>query len=284
MKKSVGLIILFLIIGLIIGVVGGYFYHGMVVGVPKCEESTKSGTTKASVKIVDITDSVVSDTMAKINRLTCDILPYRYFLEKDKVTAKDISNDVALNLVDINYYTGVRVDNKDKIKKDSNGNEYFEVDAAEVEKQVKSILGDDYKFEHKTYKESTIAIFEYDQNNNKYKVIMQPFGCTVGPHAPSLNQVTKAEEKGNKLIITYKVLFGEDSIPENPGDNYFAKYYKDYKHTQQIKQDDLDYVVQDNIFVADSASLKNLNLGSTYQFTFEKQNDNYVFVSSELMK
>lgn len=38
------------------------------------------------------------------------------------------------------------------------------------------------------------------------------------------------------------------------------------------------------IYYADSEAIDNYNLGSTYEFTFEKQDNEYVFVKSQLMK
>ncbi len=280
MKKNGVLIVIFLIIGLSFGCIGGYLYRES-----KEEKPIKRPDTVVESKeqALDLSNTELTDTMSKITTMSCNKLQYYYFLEKEKVTIKDISNETAMMFIDYDYYGFVDENTKSKIKKGEDGTEYIEVSEDEVLEKIQKRFGSDYKFEHKTYEDAGPAKFEYDKDKKQYKVILYGFGCT-GPANTSIAQITKAYKKDDKMVVTYRVLYGED-ILDNPTSTYYSKYYKDYNKKTPVSKDDINYTgngYTPNLMVANDQYLPNYSLGSEYEFTFKKDGSEYVFVSSEL--
>lgn len=274
MKKNVGFIVLFLVIGLLLGCCGGYFYANSNQGV---KEKEKKEVKESKVEVLDLSSKEI-DVMNKLSIFGCNVLPYDYFLKKDKVSVNDISNKDAINFISSDNFS----ENKE-IKKDESGAEYVEVDEDVILEKIQKRFGKNYKFEHKTYDDSLILL-EYNKEKKQYKVTLPGFHCT-GPTSTTIDRITKAYKVDNKLVITYRILFGESVM--NPTGEYYAKYYKDYNNKELIPQKDLQYVpnhYEPSLYVADSDYLKNYSYGSEYEFTFEKQGNEYVFVSSELKK
>lgn len=275
MKKVIGIVIAILL-ALGIGGFGGYYYSNNIKkDDTKKEESSKQEETK--VESLDVTDPIIEETLNKMSGLSCSTISYDYLVRKDELKVDDIPNEDAIWLI-----SGLTVGTEASKEK------YSE---EEITKNIQAILGKDYKFEHKNYKNSG---FEYDKDKKQYTVIISTWGCTVGPHAPDLDRVTKAVVKGNTLTITYKVLFGQSDLPDSGKSPYYAKYYKDYAKKQQVPQKSIQFIPEPEknavvepsieIYYADSEVADNYNLGSTYEFTFEKQDNEYVFVKSQKMK
>ena len=280
MKKNSGLIVIFLIIGLLFGCIGGYLYRESKEKKPIEKTNT---IVEDREQVIDLSSDELSETMSKLTTMSCNKIQYYYFLEKDKVTTKDISNEDAMIFIDYDYYGFMDENAKSKIKKSEDGTDYIEVSEDEVLEKIQKRFGSDYKFEHKTYENSGPAKFEYDKDKKQYKVILYGFGCT-GPANTSIAQISKAFKKGDNMIVTYRVLYGED-ILDNPSSTYYAKYYQDYSKKKPVSKDDINYTnngYTPNLMEANSLYLPNYNLGSEYEFTFKKDGSEYVFVSSEL--
>ena len=94
MKKSIGLIILFFIIGLVLGAIGGYLYPTLLRD--KCDVTIP----EISEESLDITDERIDTAMNKLNPLSCGTTRFSYLIKEDKVNKNDISNEIAINLVD----------------------------------------------------------------------------------------------------------------------------------------------------------------------------------------
>ncbi len=271
MKKA---LIVVLVLLLIAGAgVGGYLYAGS----KKEDKPVTTEEPKEEPKeeqILDITDPIITKTIDKIRRTgLCnpdyEIASLDYLLIEDSVSASDISNKEAVNY----YLISLSFGDSGKTKK---------ISADEMTQKIQSILGKDYKFEHQTY-----GNFKYDKEKKNYVINLIPFGCTTGPYAKSLAKVTKAIVKGDELTITYKLLFSDGDIGTDSKQEYYVKYYKDYAKKNQVAEKEIDFISspsEENAYEANPTSANNYNLGSTYEFTFEKQGEEYVFVKSQLMK
>lgn len=286
-KNNTGLIIVIVILIVLVLALCGYIaYDKLVVEKKGAKEVKTKEVVESKIEALDLSNSEISDSMNKLSRMTCGEGLYYYFLEKDKVEAKDISNEDAILFITPYYYdySAKNEGNTDVVKKNENGIDYLDVSEEDLTKKVQQYFGKDYKFEHKTY-DNGPATFEYDKDKKQYKVIINGFGCT-GPINTSIGAITRAYHDNNKLVVTYRVLFGED-ILDNPKDIYYSKYYKDFNKKEEISKDNLvfiNYPYYQNLLVADSDYLKNFSYGSEYEFTFEKQDNEYVFASSKLKK
>ncbi len=265
MKKA---LITILVIILIAGAgVGGYFYGNSQ---KKENKTVKKETTKEEVKeeILDITDPIVEESFNKIMQAErCNISPLDYILKKDNLNASDITNKEVIEYYFQSYGWG-------------ESGETTKLSEEKLLNKVHSILGNDYKFELKTYDN-----FKYDKASKQFIITKKPWGC-IFPGVQDLEKISKAVIKGDQLIITYKILFAGDGInwEENDKANYL-NYYNDYNKKKLIPKKDIEYDNGDeynNYRAEDNAH--NYSLGSTYQFTFEKQDGEYVFVNSKLMK
>ena len=127
---------------------------------------------------------------------------------------------------------------------------------------IKNYFSSSYNFKHANY--NTCPTLTYDSTKKMYTVTN--IGCPNICTKTSLMKVTKAE-KSDKLMILYaRVLFYDKETNQ---------YYKDYKREETIKD-----------LKADSSgrydtNLYNYSLGEKYKMRFERENNNYVFISSE---
>ena len=161
--------------------------------------------------------------------------------------------------------------------------------------QIHTVLDKDYTLEKKDY-DGCIA-YKYNKEKDSFDIYHYGCGATCGgSQAFDLFKITKAEQTGDKLEVTYKVLFSE-ILDEKTKDKTYLNYYTDYNRKNSVTVDkDLYEYGEDNSMYEKPVSYYYLNndgtnsldilskYGSVYKFTFEKQNGNYVFISSELVK
>ena len=86
----------------------------------------------------------------------------------------------------------------------------------------------------------------------------------------NLKKVVRALKNDQTIELYVRVLFagGVDT----------TDYYKDYNKTQKVEGLEMD---SNNLFPIESDN--NVAKGSLYKLTFENEDGNYVFVSSELV-
>lgn len=182
-----------------------------------------------------------------------------YYTDK-KVTSQDIDNLTAYKIAMLQVYYDKNINIFKNIR---------EVSADEIELKVKETFGKDYKFEHKTY--TSCPNFTYDVNNKKYVPNNTPCGTEGGPD--NIKRIVKALKKDNNIEIYVRVLFLGD-MEENK-----LVYYEDYNKTKRVEQVNEYY---GDTFL-ESSSL-NVAKGSLYKIVFNKEDNNYVFNYSELVK
>lgn len=287
--KGKGLAIILVILALIAGCAVGFFV------LPELLKEEPKTEPVESVKSLDISDEVVTSSMKKIipfafsgsdSGLVCGVTsPYGLYLKSDKVTAKDIPNGVALHWISVN----------DLKQNDDVNKPVASLTTKEVEDKIHTILDKDYSIEKKDY-DGCIA-YKYNKEKDSFDIYHYGCGATCGgAQAFDLFKITKAEQTGDKLEVTYKVLFSE-ILDEKTKDKTYLNYYTDYNRKNSVTIDkDLYEYGEDNSMYEKPVSYYYLNndgtnsldilskYGSVYKFTFEKQNGNYVFISSELVK
>lgn len=215
------------------------------------------------VENLDVTDSQVSNliaTLSRANTYYCGVWDY---YTAGKYTTSDISNDLAFAITMSNLYAdGVKLD------------EGTEVSKEQFSKKLASIFGKDYEYEYVDRR--GCPSYTYDSSKEAYIQGIAACGGTCGP--TNMKRIVKAIKTDSTMEIYVRVLFIDDytnAIKVNGQE--FLKYYKDAAKSQEL---DLDRDYENFPYETDS----NYNKGSLYKFTFNNEDGNYVFVSSELVE
>ena len=263
----------FLVLLLMIGclVLGYYLSNSGIVNIDlgksdKKEVSDKSKkTTKSDSKeceeALEVSSNEAIDLFSKMTSAEgyyCGF--FKMFTDKkvtvDSIDPKDVSKIVLRSL----YRKYNRTDEGSTYTKD------------EVDAMVKEIFGKDYKYTHGTI-EGACPAFTYDEASQTYKVGVHACGGTCGPS--SLAQVVKAVKTSNGIDLYVRMIFAEDqSIIMTKQNISDVNYYSDFARTNK-----LDLVRDQYGRVAET--LANYAKGSLYKMTFELEDGNYIFKSSE---
>jgi len=264
-KSSKSNVVVIVLLVLVILGLGGYIlYDKVLVKKPNQDVEEKDNEnkdkTEDKVENLEVTGDFVSGLVDGISS-GIDCKDYREeYLFDTKFYAKNYSNEAIYNLVLHNMFDEVAANNN-----------FVSFSADKVTTEVSKLVGKDYKFEHKTY--DTCPTWEYDSSAMLYKApTYSACGCTTGPYR-NLYSTVKAEKIGDVVNIYQRVIFVDTSN---------GKGYKDKAKTKEIT--DLVRNTVDN-YGNPSDSIKedasNLSKGTLYKLVFEKENDNYIFVSSE---
>ena len=164
---------------------------------------------------------------------------------------------------------------------------FGEVKASELREMVQSILGKNYNLTKETYTDGCITL-KYNKEKDSYELYSEECGGPVCPDivGNDLGKITNAKLSNNKLIVTYKILFSEKVELTELTNNQYLKYYNDdgevtldkslYSHgTKEVGGQSIEY------YYLDGKTDSTFKDAEVYKFTFEKQGDNYVFVSTE---
>lgn len=167
------------------------------------------------------------------------------FTNDSKVEAKDISNMVAYHMAEAEF------------------KDVTTVTLDEMKSVIAKYLGKDYSFDPTTidYKGQSCPMFSYDSATQTFTKQEAPCGGTCGPRTSYQLQSTYV--LGNTVTVNVKVVF-----TDSDGTAYFGDYAKTNKLGDAY----------------DSITDLEFSKGSDYKFTFELENDNYVFVSAEPVK
>lgn len=260
-SKIILVAIIMVIVGLLIGICGSYYYLE-VYSKEKCVkplESTKK--TKVEIKNLDVLSNIVLDNFTKIMQATgrCDDIAREYF-KSSKVTVSDLKKDLVFSVIDTSFI-----------------NKETSISATEYESKAKEYFGADYKYEHEDFSQKMCTNHRYNKDTNSYDYVQTACGCTTGPNSSILYRISKAELSDNFMELTVKVLFPSTDF-DNEG---HAKYYSDVNRTKEIpglwyhySENPNDAEIIDN----DDAYKK----GGTYIVTMKKYKDDiYSFVSIE---
>lgn len=260
----------FLIVLLVLALIGtsGYIvYDKFIVKESKQESQVvkkdDEDEEKTDIMVLEVTDSEVRDVFKKISTGLTAYCGVNDYYKNVKVTSNDISNDLAFNIAVLQIYN-------DKVAQgiqspfSAVGDAFT---ATEVETKIASTFGKDYKFTHKTFE--LCPTFSYDATNNKYVIPAAP-GCggTCGPS--NLKKIVKAIKNDKIMELYVRVLFA--------GGASETDYYKDFNKTQKVGGLETNW---NTGFATDSDA--NVAKGSLYKMIFEKEDNAYVFVSSELV-
>lgn len=264
-KKNSSVVIIVLLV-IIILALGGYVVYDKVLNtnekhVSAVDKKDKAEVKEEKVESLDAYDDLVMGLVSKITK-AIGVTDYEDIYFRDSIfKASDFSNENVFNLALSSMY--------DEIRGDTNtGKGYKDFTAERLDKAIKSIVGSDYEFKHGTY--ISCPAWEYDANTKTYKAPESSgCGCTSGPHH-TIAKTSKALKMGDKIEIYQRVIFV---------DSESGKGYSDSKKTKEIT--DLLRLGEMLENAIDGSDDKNISKGTLYKLTFEEEDGEYVFVSSE---
>ncbi len=169
-----------------------------------------------------------------------------FYTNDHKVTVKDITNERLFKITELESFS-------------SKGIESMSIE--DVDTEIQKIFSKGYLFkpEEIDYKDSNCFQYTYDKDKQIFTKQETACGGSCGPNR-DYYKVVNAVEKNDVLNVEVKVLFSSGGESMN--------IYSDYER--------LNLVTNDAEHIED-----NLDKGSSYIFTFEKVDNNYLFVSSE---
>ncbi len=208
-------------------------------------------------KILDITNIEVQQLYNRISNgigFSCGVSEY---YKDNKITNTSIPNEVAYSVALANLL-GNEGENGANIS-----NNFTE---ESLKGEIAKIFGKSYNFVNQTY--TTCPQYNYIANTNTYKYVGGK--CNTICKAGNMVKIVKALKKADTIEIYTRVLF----IDSN---SVTLKYYRDFNRTQLIT--DLSV---DKSGVPYESDL-NYAKGSLYKILFAKEDNNYIFTSSELI-
>ncbi len=217
----------------------------------------------------DVNNDLVTEVMNKIKKpdsYSCSG-DYDFYLTKDKFLSTDLKIDNAIILT-MNQIPELKC-------------EEGEVSADKFISTLHSILGKDYQIDKKSY--NTLYPLIYNKNTDSFSIGSCPNYSTCLSNQ-DIEKITDNLLEDNKLVITFKKLFREDVNLNKVSNGYYVKYYKDYEKKDQVAIDKKYYTESNGIYDIENVTDEVLENAATYKFTFEKQDGNYVYVSTELVK
>lgn len=256
-NKKNGSTIVILILSILLAICIGYIICDKFVlpdNKPKCIQATDAGNSEEKPETTPVedttTDYYLEEARALIQKISAsstDINSIEVFANDKKVEAKNVPSQQAYNIVYFEFYM---------LDLDT-------VSLNQMAKRIQKYLGEDYVFNpDEVDYNATCAGYNYDSSTKTYSIRKAVCGYESPPG--SSYRVIKAEKNQTDytLAVTTKVVFlGEDRM-----------FYSDYARTKYI--DKTTDNIPDTFF----------DVGDTYQFNFKMVDNEYVFVSSELVK
>ena len=269
-KKNKGLIMLVVILVLALIMTTGYIVYDKFIAGGEVEEKNddnKVNTIKEDISEqlvdVDVNSTEIQDLFSNISHGLNSYCGINYYYQDKKIFAGDLSNDLVFDIVLLQLYNDRKA--QGELYPFSQMGDGFTVN--ELDEKITSTFGKNYSFTHRTI--NSCPVFEYDSVNQKYVINSSP-GCGGTCGAMNLKKVVRALKNDQTIELYVRVLFagGVDT----------TDYYKDYNKTQKVEGLEMD---SNNFFPIESDN--NVAKGSLYKLTFENEDGNYVFVSSELV-
>ena len=269
-KKNKGLIMLVVILVLALIMTTGYIVYDKFIAGGEVEEKNddnKVNTIKEDISEqlvdVDVNSTEIQDLFSNISHGLNSYCGINYYYQDKKIFAGDLSNDLVFDIVLLQLYNDRKA--QGELYPFSQIGDGFTVN--ELDEKITSTFGKNYSFTHRTI--NSCPVFEYDSVNQKYVINSSP-GCGGTCGAMNLKKVVRALKNDQTIELYVRVLFagGVDT----------TDYYKDYNKTQKVEGLEMD---SNNFFPIESDN--NVAKGSLYKLTFENEDGNYVFVSSELV-
>lgn len=246
-KSPIGIIIVMVV--LMIGcLVGGYFLNESGFfnkDKENTEEKEKKDKEEEKEEEVAIDSEEIKNLFAGITNAQAEYCGFYKLFSDKRMTGNDLTNEEKGKMVSRKLYVDTKV------------GEYFIWDGTvyskeKVETTLKELLGSETTFTHETLKGCPTV--DYDASTEQYKVGPSGCGGTCGPYATH-GKVSKAIKKGNQLILTVNVVFGD-----------YSKYYTDYAKTNEL-------VVEKDQY--DNPKEPDYSKGTTYKAVFKLENGHY---------
>lgn len=263
-KKGAGFLII--IVALLIALLGlgGYLIYDKFIAPEEDNKKTEEKEKKEEKKeeketALDVTSKEVTDLFSSITtgwNKYCGV--NNYFTDK-KVTTTDIDNDLASSIMLYNLIkSGVKYDEGSTFTK------------KQVEDTIIKLFGKNYKYTYKTI--NSCPSFTYDASKEVYTA--GPSGCGGTCGATVMKKVVKAIKTDSKMVLYVRVLFPGDKESVDENNRPYMKYYK-YNSDEELQLDRIpgNYLPEEKD--------TNYQKGSLYKMTFTKEDNNYVFTSSE---
>lgn len=269
-KKNKGLIMLVVILVLALIMTTGYIVYDKFIAGGEVEDKNddnKVNTIKEDISEqlvdVDVNSTEIQDLFSNISHGLNSYCGINYYYQDKKIFAGDLSNDLVFDIILSQLYNDRKA--QGELYPFSQIGDGFTVN--ELDEKITSTFGKNYSFTHRTI--NSCPVFEYDSVNQKYVINSSP-GCGGTCGAMNLKKVVRALKNDQTIELYVRVLFagGVDT----------TDYYKDYNKTQKVEGLEMD---SNNFFPIESDN--NVAKGSLYKLTFENEDGNYVFVSSELV-
>lgn len=196
---------------------------------------------------IDVEDASIKDLIPQLVS-GGDCWNIEIYANDHKVTTKDLSNETLFNVTAFSKFY-------------AKGIESMPLD--EFDSAIQTLFDTGYKFDPEAidYAGQGCYPYTYDAETQRFTKQETACGGVCGPNSTQY-LVARAYLKEDVLRVYVKVLFGSQAESTN--------FFSDYNRTQFVTND------ADNITAY-------LHQGNDYIFTFNKVEDNYVFVSSEEM-
>lgn len=222
-------------------------------------------TESSKEEILSVDDTLVNELFDSINNAHMECR-YEYLYNTDKkITVSDFSDELVFK-----YGYKKLADEREK----QGNNSLYSVGGSftsdELRSAITSLFGKNYKYTDKSY-ENFCPPLKYDDTTKKYVIPREPAcGGTCGPNYAK--KIVKAIKKDNNIEIYVRVIY---SSMDSTGKSI---YYGDYNETKLLTNIDVDnegYILDTN---------KNMIQGSLFKFIFTKEDNNYIYESSQLIK
>lgn len=193
---------------------------------------------KINKKDLDLTSSEVTNLYNNINQNDSNCVDFFNELENFEVFSKDISPSIALDMFLFNY------------KKNNESNE-SSIDYTKVKESLKSLYGEEYKFNIEEINNSSYLDFYYKKNNLIY--IKDPI-CN---NRIIKTKLYKAIEINNTIeLYEYRLYEENDSYYNSP-----------------ISEEKLEVTLDENNKIIDN--IENYSKGLNYKYIFKLKDNHY---------
>ncbi|MBQ6538893.1 MAG: hypothetical protein IJL76_01290 [Bacilli bacterium] len=216
----------------------------------KCDVSTPFNDNEVKTENLETTNEEVQNLLTNITTgigEPCGLSSY--YFTNNKVSISDLGGDVLFKIA----------------VKQIVGDDYrvnFSLDS--VTAKLKNTFGKKIQFKAQTY--NIIPIYNYNYDTSTYEYQNDTGMVKVCTGDKNLVRVVKAEKKDNKLEVQVRVIF-----------NKSGNYYSDPTFSNQLTN-------LEKIGNTISMSDTNMRQGSLYKIIFNKENNHYIFISSDLVR
>lgn len=266
-KSNKGLVFALIFVILIALCLGGYIVYDKVIASDSDQkevDNTKTEEQKETNKELDVTSSEVTDLMDKISISDMSMDLVGYFYSSDKITVDTMDNNIKLVI-------GLQTSYK-------KNEALTELTKEQMATNIKSVFGKNTTYTDKDVTGGACygSSAKYNSSSNTYTL---DGGCGgTGPERAYYEKVTKAIKTSNTIEVYQQAIY---TVPDENGDmndfdNISVTIYTPDKKTK-IATSTVGEVDNKKEALIDTYK----DTLPTYKFTFNKEDNNYVFYSVE---